>query len=542
MATPMMAGAAALVKAKYKTESADQIVARLYASADTTVLHQASNTQFVNQMGAGRVDVAKALSYKGPSFRVTQFVATTTQGYPLTGTEDSIQFSFTIKNWLNKASSKAYGRLKSISTTMPDPNLYISLAGAGPLSEVKGYVTLKAPANLPDNISTIFRFTFRDSGYVFAENRVLIVANTTINWQGPNYTTTSTSTSNIGYLNYISQGAGVGIRYKNKSNLYEGGFLFALSGDTAYSCVRGNPSTQDRDFVRKGRVRRLDTTTAWRTEAYFIDSSSTRPIGLKVKLRSGCGLTPADSNIIYYQAALYNTSTFAYRQAYWGFYGDWDLAGGGLDDQGGYMTDLSMPFMRAKQKGYAYYGLVPLSHVGIGAAVLNNYGNAITGQPNINDGFSRAEKSQLLRSGIQYARQMEPPAVGDCGLMLSQGPFTLLPGDSIQLAQAIVFGLDSASLIDRAKAAKKTFEVVTQVSGHRQTAPTWSLYPNPAQNQVVIESDMAQRIRLMDMAGRVLKIWDVGIGKQPFDLGELQAGLYALYAAGSVPQRLLIIR
>jgi hypothetical protein len=485
MSTPMVSGAAALLKAKYPQENRDQIIARILATADTSVLALPNNKAVANQVGAGRLNVARALSYRGPSFKVSALEVKSLSGQPLNGSEDTVVFHYTITNYLQPSTARARLRIQNVYDGINNPAQIITLGRVGLMGTIQGTFKQKVPRGLED-ASLVLLFTFRDSGYTFTETRIRFIGPTVITWAGPGYTTTSTSNGRIGYLNRTSQGAGVGVRYKGVSLLYEAGFLFALGGDTVYSTIRGANSAQNKDFRLKKRVQRLTATDSiWKTESLFTDTGSTLRVGLQVRQRAGCSANPADSNIIFYRSVLKNMGRKALRNAYWGLYADWDLAGGGWSDQGGYAPAYTMPYIRSRDRNQRF-GIVPLSRFGAGAAVLNNQGTPA--QANIADGWLNAEKNDALRSGTTLANQQAPPALADLSILSSIGPFTILPQDSVELWHAIVFGPDSVTPLAQAQVATETYAIVTALEPKRNLASVWQVYPNPAKHQFTIET------------------------------------------------------
>jgi len=542
MAAPIVSGAAALLKARHRTENASQIAARILATADTAVLTRSAN--FANQilLGAGRLQLARALAYKGPSFRVDSIAIRNAGVQAITGTEDTLQFPYTFTNYLGRSTARAYVLIENLLDGTRNPPIRISLAGIATLGSVSGAFAQRVPVN-QDDASVALRFTFRDSGYKFAENRILRVAPSIITWQGPGFVTTSTSNGKVGYLNTFSQSPGAGVQYRGKSFLYEAGFLFGLGGDTVYSTVRGPRSTQNTDWRRRYRVRALPAAAApFKTDAFFADSGSTLQAGLRVRQMAGHGNTAADSNIIFIRSVLYNTSARAYRQAIWGLFADWDMAGGGFGDQGGWEPPYAMVYIKSPTKGYPRFGLMALGRLQKGAAVINN--NGTPRQPNINDGWTNAEKNTILRSGQNLANQLSAPGIGDVSLLSTVGPFTLAAGDSLELWHAIVFGQDSASLISRAEAAIRGYGLITATAKPAETpantpALPW-VHPNPATAQAFVLLPHRATINLTDALGREVRTWQLPPGRQALSLLGLPAATYHLRAPGLPAQRLVV--
>lgn len=537
MSTPVVSGALALLKSFFPQENPEQLKARLLSTADTAIFRLAANAPLATQLGAGRINISRAMQHRGPGFRIEQAEARTLAGRSLSGGEDSILIRFTAKNWLARSSSAARVTVGSISPGFENLAVRFPLGRMAPGTGAPLSFKLKIPVTTGDNLSLVLRFTFQDSGYAFKENRVLILNPTTLDWQAPSFRTTTTSNGRLGFLNLFS-GIGQGITYGDFAHLYESGYLLALGGDTVYSVVRSDPGRQSNDFLRLGRVRSVPSGSAWRTEAVFTDAGSTIPRGIKVHLRQGAGLVPADSNFLLCQAVLTNTSSHTLRQAYWGLFADWDIAPGGLQDRVAYDSSLYLTLCRPAAFPGPVYGLLPLTSQPKGAAALLNPGTA--SQPNLNDGWTNPEKAQLLRSGTSLARQARSPVQGDISHLSMLGPFTLAPGDSLILTHAFVFGDDSAAATGRARAALRFYNQVTAAEPGRPTA-FWTVAPNPAFRQFQISTPHPLALTLYGTTGRVETHWQLPAGTHLVDT-DLPPGLYILRDSAGHSRRLVLSR
>jgi subtilisin family serine protease len=536
MSSPVVSGVMGLLKSYHKTETRAQLIARMLATADTSVLTLPGNAAFQNALGTGRVHVGRALFYKGPAFRVESIKAVTLNGDDLTGNEDSVRFDFVLRNHLGPSTRNA-----KVIIDYSTSGTLVNLGRVASQGIVTGSFKLDVPNTTADNISVVVRFTFRDSGgYSFSENRVLLVNISSQNWEAPHFKTTSTSVGRLGYINNFTQG-GLGINYKGVTHLYEGGYLLGLGGDTVFSVVRGNPGQQNNDFARINRVRKLPAGSFWRTEAFFTDRgvAAQQVRGIKVRLLQGAGLVPADSNIILSQATVTNTTRSAFRNLYWGLFADWDISPGGLNDAGGYAASVNMPYMRSSYGPLFYYGIVPLSPTTAGALVLNNFGTGI--QQPINDGWPNAEKAEFLRVRSQWANQMRPPNFGDVSVMVNFAATNIAAGDSTVFAHAIVFAQDSATLVERALAAKRLYDVVTQTKNNVSTF-SWSLFPNPAENQVIVTTQQTISLSLYSATGVQVGQWNLAPGQHAMAVQQYPGGLYLLKDNKGNTRRLLLLR
>ena len=538
MASPMVAGAAALVKAAHRTESATQIAARLLWAADTTVFRLPTNIALRQNLGAGRVRLDAAIAYKGPGLRPTQPVPVTLAGNPLTGTEDTIKLLFDVYNYLAPTRA-AHLRLTCLTAGLEHFVADYALSRLATGAHQSLFCRLALPSSARDNESLVMRFAFTDSGYAFKESRIVMVNPTTLDWSGPHFSTTTTSNGRLGFLNTFSP-RGLGITYGHTNRLYEAGYLMALGGDTAYSIVRGNvPGQQSNDFLRVGRVRAVAPGPLWKTEAFFTDANSAQARGLQVHLRQGAGRLASDSNIIVCQATVFNPTPRNVRQAWLGLFADWDIAGGGEADRTGFDSTLNLTYARPAAVRGPCFGILPLTSHRAGSAGIT--GTAYPGQPNMNDGWSDAEKALVMKSGNQLARNGAGPSPTEVANLSTLGPFSVGAGDSAVLAHAIVFAYDSATLMGRARAALALYRQATEAqAGANETG--WHVYPNPADGEIYVHSLEGITLELYAATGQRLSRHALPAGSQRVEVAKLPSGLYFLRDEKGAVRRLVLSR
>jgi methionine-rich copper-binding protein CopC len=98
-------------------------------------------------------------------------------------------------------------------------------------------------------------------------------------------------------------------------------------------------------------------------------------------------------------------------------------------------------------------------------------------------------------------------------LLISAGPFTIYPGDSVEVALALVGGHDVASIYANAVAAKDRFDLCTDVEAEEENLPqSFALhqnYPNPFNPTTTIAFSLAQAgevsLEVFNMLGQKVK-------------------------------------
>jgi hypothetical protein len=108
-------------------------------------------------------------------------------------------------------------------------------------------------------------------------------------------------------------------------------------------------------------------------------------------------------------------------------------------------------------------------------------------------GFTRGELFDLISSG---SNDIDDTLADDMLLLVSAGPFTIYPGDSVEVALALVGGHDVASVYANAVAAKDRFDISTDVNAEEEILPqSFALhqnYPNPFNPTTTIAFSLVQ--------------------------------------------------
>jgi hypothetical protein len=215
-----------------------------------------------------------------------------------------------------------------------------------------------------------------------------------------------------------------------------------------------------------------------------------------------------------------NTNASAINNLYAGIFFDWDMLDGS-DDFTGY--DSSENF------GYCYHvGGSPDNWVAAALVSSDNYGFwAINNQGgdggfNIYDGFTDTEKWQALSSGVG-----KPQAgAGDISHVISSGPYSIQPNDTIHIAFAVAAGFSINDLRNAITNARiKYSQIPTAISFEDDNIPRGFYlsqnHPNPF--------NPSTKIRWQSHVGawQTLKVFDV-LGNEVATLmnGYAPAGSY----------------
>ncbi len=109
LATPMVSGAAALLRAKFPDYTAQQIAAQLRASTDD-IYNLDGNAPYFRKLGKGRLNIAQALSDK-----MISGIALESYAFNYDEQKGQVYLTVTLKNYLSPSGTKAKATLRSDS-------------------------------------------------------------------------------------------------------------------------------------------------------------------------------------------------------------------------------------------------------------------------------------------------------------------------------------------------------------------------------------------------------------------------------------------
>jgi hypothetical protein len=217
---------------------------------------------------------------------------------------------------------------------------------------------------------------------------------------------------------------------------------------------------------------------------------------------------------------------------------DWDISLNGGTDLGNEDVPNKLGYERNTiPKGF-WAGIELLTNGPFIHYAIDNDGSVSpgTGGISIYDGYTDAEKYQTLSTG--RATSHLNVGGGDCSDVVSTGPFTLAPGDSVITAFALLVGDTLDDLQTSAVNAKKKYQgLFTDVSEHINKISGFnvSVMPNPVKQTATFQVNLTKaavtELNLYDITGQkvaVLLNENMTVGTHEFsrNLGGLRPGVY----------------
>jgi len=262
---------------------------------------------------------------------------------------------------------------------------------------------------------------------------------------------------------------GLGFTVDNSANLlYEAGIIIGRSDLQVSSAVRAaKGSFTPSDFVPTSELSdaRVNSDGTVRRTARFADALAEPSIPVTIGQESIDGGAIDDHAAVVLKYRLINSSLSSLTDLHFGFLADFDL---GATESARYDAAFDMIYQQAD--GAPLVGLVVLSRLTSVTTLTNDGGKT---------GFTHAQLYDLMAA----QGSIDETVSGDLMLLISGGPWAIGPGDSIEVAFALVAGQDLDDLRLQAVAAREMYLTPTDVDDTYAALPDgYELlqnYPNP---------------------------------------------------------------
>jgi subtilisin family serine protease len=528
MASPIVAGAAALVKSVFPGYSALQIGEQLRINADN-IYNLNPGYQF--QLGSGRINLLNALTLTGPSVRMEDILSVdNNDNIFLTG--DTLSITGDIINYLDPTTNLTV-TLTSVSpyATIIDGTTTVGVLGTlATTNNNSDPFTVKINSGLPKNAVIPFRLVFTDGSYT-ATQAFSITANVDyINIMNNDVLTTNTSRGRIGY-NTDGQLDGKGFDFDNDGSLmYEAGLMIGRANQVS-DVVRGdNGATADEDFNAVVSVQKHDpgVWSDFDTYGLFNDNGAASPLGVRVRHRTMSWTLAPFNKFHIWEYSIQNTGATSLNNLFAGIFSDWDIdATTFANNKADQDANLKMGYVWCTNANGYYAGIKLLTQGLWNHYAIDNVGTG-SGGVNLSDGYSSPEKFTTLST--PRATAGGTGAGNDVIDVVSSGPFQIAPNDSVVVAFALIIGNELSDLQNSAQQAQIKYDLVTSITENSPELVISSPYPNPVNDFVTIplylKSSMNLTVEVMDVTGRL--VLQRELGTRNLGLQEIQLNLEQL--------------
>lgn len=488
MASPLVAGAAGIVKSKYPHFEPLQIAEHIRNTTDNINNKQAA--KYKDKIGTGRLNMFKSVSQSlKPGLRM-ELISITDGNDSVFVEGDTLRFSIKFKNYL-ASTDNLKAKISSPSNSLVFIKDEINLGTINTLEDKSNSgMPFMAIVRKASEYNEIVQFKIRVENNTYSRDAWF---STTVNLNYINVSnnlisTTISSNGRLGY-NDLTNNQGIGFLYKNSnSTLYEGSLLIGNASSIADG-FRGNPGETDLDFLSIQNVKSIEAVKANQEFEGIIAPNSRQ---YEVEQKSYLFEDSSRSNFIIHVYKL--TANEQLNQFYAGFLIDWDILNFSKNQ-----TDFDpvheLAYSFSTETNSPYYGTQLLSHSNAISFGIDNVSGGNNGI-DLSNGFSDQEKFLVLSTKNEKAGLTSPNG-NDILQTVSYGPFNLDNDSSIVIAFSILAADSLSALKSNANSAKQTYENLNLndflVDRTAPTVPIFDskVYPNPAKEELTIELNLS---------------------------------------------------
>ncbi len=545
MASPVVAGIAGLVKARYTNYSPEQLTEKIRVSCDNIYN---VNSSYNYKLGKGRVNAWKALQDSiNTAVRMLSYELNDNppfgNGNGTLEPNEQAEIKVVFKNILSQTSNLNI-TLSSLTAGISVTNNSFN-AGSKSTNEIfnnfNSPFRIQASNSIGYDVSVTLLISYSDGSYSdwqiinFVANPSYVVSNNN------NITITIGSKGNLAFNDYPNNTQGKGFKYKSSNNLlFEGALIIGTSQSKISDVARnqsGNAQNQDFTIVTPIKLYQPGTVADMQAVSVFNDNGAgSNKIGIKVVLNSYSYSDFLNSDYVILHYKFINTTNTTISNFHAGLFFDWDLIDGSGADDIALWDSLSKMGYVYNQPGTTPYfvGSALISHSNYHFRAINNAGN--DGGWGIYDGFTDSEKWQSISGGVSKTQA----GAGDVSFVVASGPFTINAGDTLNISFAVLAGNNLNELRSTLSYAKQKWnQIITSVNEDLQEHLSFNLYqnyPNPFNPKTSIkftlpESDIIT-LRVYNLLGKEVatlinaRKFNPGSYEYNFDASNLPSGTY----------------
>ncbi len=544
MASPVVAGLAALVRSKFPLLTPDQVAQRIRVTSDNIYnISGNGGASFFGKYGRGIVNAYRAVTENNPGIK-NLAVRVTDNNNNLFQPGDTLYITGDFINYLQASSPNmkvTFSVVSGSSSTYITPvaSSAETILGVLEPNQIKNNngqpykIFLKQ--NLPNDRTIDIRMYYSDGTYYDYDHYSILLNPTFINVEKNNISTTITSKGRIGF-NDDGSTEGLGVKHKGRQTLYELGLISGSSATKIANTVRntttGATATHDNDYRNISFVKEVSipSTGVFQYNNTMSDQNATTAASnVEILQRSYAWITPGDSNYVIVKYSIKNKNATPLTNYYVGLFGDFDISASGQQDKASWSNAEKLGYVYNTNSGGLYAGV---SVLGADATpnyyAIDNDGTAVDSF-GVYDGFSDLEKWQGISSGL-YRLNAGVTNPKDVSIVIGSGPYTIPAGDTLHVGFAVVAGENLEQIQDAAEEAQNQWPLITGTK-ESLTATYGSLqvYPNPSGEDVFVTGSFSDNsLRIFTSQGQEVQVSKIRINAQSVLLktAHLAPGVY----------------
>lgn len=553
MASPFVAGLAALVKAQHPNWTPAQIKNQIRVSA--TDISAPYPMSFAGKLGRGYINAAKALGAELPGYVIQNFKLVNATGGKLKMNQNGFaKFDLTSVGISTGTSQLTFNTLTS-GVELSQTSLSLNQLEKGTTIQIELPVKLLSTFN--PTVFPVFKIAFEDNTYSYKDEIYLVFDDLIFEVHNNNNLNVSISADGtIGFVDPLNGSGGVGFIPINEDSQFEASDNIMFSSSLL---VRHKSRIADRAFYQTNTENDIKPTSFYsiiKNGNYLngegvskIQAASFPSLTIRTKSYSSSAADVNQSLITQY--IVRNPTSEQVDSVYVGFFVDWDISDYSNNEVTYFAENQLLAGFSSDKSMYAGLALInPIS----GALAINNAyeGNPTDVDFNLYydpenaanyDGFTKAEKLKSMNAGFNKPNQSSPT---DISMVAYSGPFSISLNDSISVGFIWAYGKTEQELKTQVENAKSLnlFSVSTPIGVAIEESNLFLMkesfeiagnFPNPfnPSTQLKVNSKINQQVSLQvfDSIGKlVLKQDNVHLnsGEQLIELNfsKLSSGVY----------------
>lgn len=548
MATPVVAGVAALVALKYPQLTADEIKHRIMLTADPTFYSKIA-TKYQGLLGTGVIDAQAALDDDIPNkYATTKAYKFSTNAIDFDLKKgDFVELELDIVNLFDKLENITIevsidNEKNALSDKFKvEKNIYtLETLEKKQVAKVQPFrVTLTD--DLPIDTHLWLLVKVKEGKEVLSQSYAKVHLNVSyLDVQSKNISATITSSGNICYTDYPANMQGRGFRYRPEDGemMYEGAFMLAVvdgnNGSELWDMARNGSSGRNKRFYFTEKASKEVNSLFNCVSSEFHTKAMEDKVGqFTIKQKTYAFHADEDANYIILEYNIKNTGTRSFEAVYAGLFLDWDAGD-------------NTHFSRAKydkEHNFSYTGYENLSEIIplagsmiIGDVPINYY--PITNDDDIDGIYKDFTDSKKLRFMTNALKKLSNDKADDISEVIAAGPISLASQQDTTFAIALLLGKTREEMIKTSKRARMYKELLKSSVIEASEPMAFSVFPNPSNGKASISTNLSQedsfQLYLYDESGRKVRTIEQNIllpaGKHTMniDLGTMPAGAYFL--------------
>jgi serine protease len=450
MASPLVAGLAALVKSHHPEYTPEQIFEQIRVTADPIDDLQGSHLR--QKIGKGRINAYRALTVRSSAVSLVDWALSDTLYGNGDGIPDQGERLVVNMRWRNLLEPTINA---VITLASPNPRVTVEqgtfVAGMIlTLGEVENnsspFVIVLADEYAPNDQVDLL-FTIEDGEYT-DQGGVFFI-------QQPSYRdhdindirVTLTNDGNIGFDD-MDGVRGSGFRFRGSENvLFEGAFMLGAVVNMTPVLVdvaRTSSGNQSSDFEGEQLYAIVTPGVTADQQGYGHFEDTNAPLSYRVQTdvtQHSYAFTDDETrNMVFLRYDITNVSTNVHEQLHAGLFFDWDIGANSQTDIAWFDDSLDMALAMdttGTPRTRVVVGVLPLAtETGVKYWGINNRDSDDTLRIGIYNGFSKAEKWKALSQGI-----IKPVSdITDVSQVISSGAIDLPAGDTLVAGFALIAG------------------------------------------------------------------------------------------------------